>query len=65
MVGRDVSWSKNEGQKRCRWYKKIYFESKIPTIMELAANLKGKLLLVTGDMDINVHPANTSVWQML
>ena len=25
MVGRDVSWSKNEGQKRCRWYKKIYF----------------------------------------
>ena len=27
--------------------------------MELAANLKGKLLLVTGDMDKNVHPANT------
>ena len=39
--------------------KKYIFESKIPTIMELAANLKGKLLLVTGDMDINVHPANT------
>lgn len=35
------------------------FESKIPTNMELAKNLKGKLLLITGDVDINVHPANT------
>jgi dipeptidyl aminopeptidase/acylaminoacyl peptidase len=26
---------------------------------ELAANLKGHLLLVTGDVDNNVHPANT------
>jgi len=26
---------------------------------ELAKNLKGKLLLVTGDVDDNVHPANT------
>jgi dipeptidyl aminopeptidase/acylaminoacyl peptidase len=26
---------------------------------ELAANLKGRLLLVTGDVDNNVHPANT------
>ncbi|MCK3683787.1 DPP IV N-terminal domain-containing protein [Maribellus sp. YY47] len=26
---------------------------------ELAKNLKGKLLLVTGDMDNNVHPGNT------
>jgi Prolyl oligopeptidase family/Dipeptidyl peptidase IV (DPP IV) N-terminal region len=26
---------------------------------ELAKNLKGRLLLVTGDMDDNVHPANT------
>lgn len=39
--------------------KSYTFESKIPTNMELAGNLKGKLLLVTGDMDINVHPANT------
>ncbi|MDR2282306.1 MAG: S9 family peptidase [Sphingobacterium sp.] len=31
----------------------------IPTAMELAANLEGKLLLITGDVDINVHPANT------
>jgi dipeptidyl aminopeptidase/acylaminoacyl peptidase len=35
------------------------FEIKIPTNGELAANLKGKLLLVHGDMDNNVHPANT------
>ena len=27
--------------------------------MELAKRLKGHLLLVTGDMDKNVHPANT------
>lgn len=39
--------------------KNYTFESKIPTTMELAKNLKGKLLLITGDMDINVHPANT------
>lgn len=35
------------------------YECKIPTTVELAANLKGRLLLVTGDMDKNVHPANT------
>ncbi|NGM71922.1 S9 family peptidase [Sphingobacterium sp. SGL-16] len=31
----------------------------IPTTAELAPNLKGKLLLITGDVDTNVHPANT------
>ena len=31
----------------------------IPTALELAPNLKGKLLLITGDVDTNVHPANT------
>jgi dipeptidyl aminopeptidase/acylaminoacyl peptidase len=31
----------------------------VPTNAELAANLKGHLLLVHGDMDNNVHPANT------
>jgi len=31
----------------------------IPTTLELAPNLKGKLLLITGDVDINVHPAHT------
>ena len=35
------------------------FGCDIPTTMELAGNLKGSLLLVTGDMDNNVHPAST------
>ena len=38
---------------------KIKFETKIPTNIELAKNLKGYLMLVTGDVDNNVHPANT------
>lgn len=37
----------------------VRFETKIPTNMELAKNLRGHLMLVTGDMDNNVHPANT------
>ena len=39
--------------------KNIKFEIKVPTTVELAPNLIGKLLLTTGDMDNNVHPANT------
>lgn len=35
------------------------FTCKVPTNMELAGNLKGKLLLITGDLDNNVHPAGT------
>lgn len=35
------------------------FEIRIPTTQELAANLKGNLLLVHGEIDNNVHPANT------
>jgi dipeptidyl-peptidase-4 len=35
------------------------YEIKVPTNAELAENLKGALLLVHGDMDNNVHPANT------
>lgn len=35
------------------------FEIKVPTNAELAANLKGHLLLVHGEVDNNVHPANT------
>jgi dipeptidyl-peptidase-4 len=31
----------------------------IPTAIELAPNLIGKLLLITGDVDTNVHPAHT------
>lgn len=37
----------------------VRFEIKVPTNTELAANLKGRLLLVHGDMDNNVHPGNT------
>lgn len=35
------------------------FEIKVPTNAELAENLKGHLLLVHGEIDNNVHPANT------
>jgi len=37
----------------------VRFETKIPTNQELAGNLKGHLMLVTGDIDNNVHPAAT------
>ena len=35
------------------------FKFTVKTNQELAKNLKGNLLLVTGDMDTNVNPANT------
>lgn len=35
------------------------FSCHIPSNIELAGNLKGRLLLITGDMDNNVHPAST------
>ena len=35
------------------------FESKINKNQDLAKNLKGHLMLVTGDVDNNVHPGNT------
>jgi dipeptidyl-peptidase-4 len=38
---------------------KTKWEIKVPTNAELAANLKGHLLLVHGEIDNNVHPANT------
>lgn len=31
----------------------------IPTPFDLVANLKGRLMLITGDVDKNVHPAST------
>ncbi|RFT14878.1 MAG: Dipeptidyl peptidase IV [Candidatus Saccharicenans subterraneus] len=37
----------------------VKFEYSIDKNSELAGNLKGHLLLVTGDIDDNVHPANT------
>lgn len=38
---------------------RLRFEIKVPTNAELAANLKGHILLVHGEIDNNVHPANT------
>jgi dipeptidyl-peptidase 4 len=38
---------------------KVTFEYAIEKNSEIAKNLKGHLLLVTGDIDNNVHPANT------
>lgn len=37
----------------------VVFKSQIATNQELARNFKGYLLLVTGDVDNNVHPGNT------
>jgi dipeptidyl aminopeptidase/acylaminoacyl peptidase len=37
----------------------ITFEYDVDKNQDLAKNLKGKLLLMTGDIDNNVHPANT------
>ncbi len=38
---------------------KMKFEIRVPTNAELAENLKGHLMLVHGEIDNNVHPANT------
>jgi dipeptidyl aminopeptidase/acylaminoacyl peptidase len=38
---------------------KVTFQYSIEKNSELADNLKGRLLLTTGDIDNNVHPANT------
>jgi len=38
---------------------KVSFKYSIETNPEIAKNLKGHLLITTGDMDNNVHPANT------
>lgn len=37
----------------------VTFDGPIETNISLASNLQGKLLLVHGSMDNNVHPANT------
>ncbi len=37
----------------------ITFKSKVPTNPSIAKNLKGHLMLVHGEIDNNVHPANT------
>ena len=54
------TWSeKNHGIKEVEKDGKITFEFNIEKNSELAKNLKGHLMLVTGDIDNNVHPANT------
>jgi len=50
---------KSIGVKSKKTFDDIKFEIKVPTNTELAANLKGALLLVHGEIDNNVHPANT------
>ncbi len=39
--------------------KKTKFEIHVPTNAELAENLRGRLMLIHGELDNNVHPANT------
>ena len=38
---------------------RVRFESHVPTTIELADKLKGRLMLITGEIDNNVHPSNT------
>jgi dipeptidyl-peptidase-4 len=53
-------WSeKHHGVKEVEKDGKVTFEYSIAKNSEVAKNLKGHLLLATGDMDNNVHPANT------
>ncbi len=54
------SWSeKHHGIKEIEKDGNITFEYDIEKNSELAKNLKGRLMLITGDIDNNVHPANT------
>jgi dipeptidyl-peptidase-4 len=54
------SWSeKHHGVREVEKDGQVSFEYEIEKNSELAANLKGRLMLITGDIDNNVHPANT------
>lgn len=54
------TWSeKHHGIKETEKDGKVAFEYTIDKNSDLARNLKGRLLLATGDIDDNVHPANT------
>jgi dipeptidyl aminopeptidase/acylaminoacyl peptidase len=56
----NTSWSeKHHGVKEVEKDGKVVFEYDIEKNSELAKNLKGHLMLITGDIDNNVHPANT------
>jgi dipeptidyl-peptidase 4 len=54
--GGDVSRATTDATKAAV---KMKFDIKVPTNAELAENLKGHLMLVHGEIDNNVHPANT------
>ena len=54
------TWSeKHHGIKEVEKDGKVTFEYDIDKNSELAKNLKGNLMLITWDIDNNVHPANT------
>jgi dipeptidyl-peptidase-4 len=54
------TWSeKHHGIKEVEKDGKVTFEYTIDKNSELAKNLKGNLMLITGDIDNNVHPAGT------
>jgi dipeptidyl-peptidase-4 len=54
------TWSeKNHGIKEIEKDGKVTFEFDIEKNSDLANNLKGHLMLVHGEIDNNVHPANT------
>jgi dipeptidyl aminopeptidase/acylaminoacyl peptidase len=56
----NLNWSeKHHGIKEVTKGDSTSFEYNIERNSELARNLKGHLLLTTGDVDNNVHPANT------
>jgi dipeptidyl-peptidase 4 len=56
----NLNWSeKHHGVKEVTKGDSTTFEYQIERNSELARNLKGHLLLTTGDIDNNVHPANT------
>jgi dipeptidyl aminopeptidase/acylaminoacyl peptidase len=54
------SWSeKHHGVREVEKDGEVAFEYDIDRNSALAKNLKGRLMLITGDIDNNVHPANT------
>jgi dipeptidyl-peptidase 4 len=54
------TWSeKHHGLKEIEKDGETTFEYDIETNSQLAKNLKGHLMLITGDIDNNVHPSNT------
>ncbi len=56
----NLNWSeKHHGIKQTQKGDTVTFEYAIERNSQLAANLKGHLMLTTGDIDNNVHPAGT------